>query len=233
MVDVHSHLIYGVDDGVKTLEESMKMILAAKENGYQTLVVTPHYIEDSIYSSSSIENSKIILKIEEELLRQNIDVKICLGNEFMLSNNVLELLEKNEIKTLNNSKYLLTELSQTMSSDYIIDKIDLLISKNIIPIIAHPERYDFIDLQQYKEMVSHGALLQMNLGSLLGTYGKHVKKRARLLIKNNLIYIVGSDTHRKDNFSYLLKTKKIVSKLMPNIVDDIFYNNPIKILEDN
>lgn len=232
MVDIHSHLIYGVDDGVVNLEESINLIKDASNNGYKTLVITPHYIEDSIYSSPAIENSKIILKIEEELLLQNIDVKVHLGNEVMLSNNVLELLEKKEISTLNNSRYLLIELSETMNHDYIIDKIDTLLSKDIVPIIAHPERYDFIDLNQCKEFVNQGALLQMNLGSLLGTYGKHVKKRARLLIKNNLIYLVGSDTHRKDNFSYLLKTKKIVHKLMPNIVEDIFYNNPIKILED-
>ncbi len=233
MVDLHNHLIYGVDDGVKSLDESIKMILAAKENGYSALIITPHYIEDSIYSSSVKQNSEILFTIKEELKNQNIDIELYLGNEFMLSNNVLDLLEEKEISTLNSSRYLLVELSQNMKYDYLVDKIDLLIKKGIVPIIAHPERYDFLELQQFKEFVNHGALLQLDAGSLLGAYGKHAKKRARLLIKANLIYVVSSDTHRKENFSYLSKTKKIVNKIMPSVVEDIFEINPRKILRNN
>jgi protein-tyrosine phosphatase len=160
MVDLHSHLIYGVDDGVINLEQSINMIKAASANNYKCLITTPHYIEDSIYSSAVNKNMEIIKNIEEALVRENIDIKMYLGNEVMFSNNILDLLVKQEIIKLNNSRYLLIELPENISYDTLIDKIDLLISKDIVPIIAHPERYDYIGIDDLKEFVSHGALFR-------------------------------------------------------------------------
>ncbi len=232
MIDLHSHLVYGVDDGVKNLEDSIRMIKAAYDSGYKYLITTPHYIEDSIYSSPVIKNRQIVDIIKNELEKQNIDIKIYLGNEVMFSNNILELLEKKEITTLNDSRYMLIELPENIKIDTVIDKVDLLIKKSIIPVIAHPERYDYITIEQLKEIVDHGALLQINMGSVLGTYGRNVKKRVRSLLNQKLVHVVGSDTHSSDNFYYLSKARNEVYKIMPDIVEEIFSVNPGKILNN-
>ncbi len=232
MVDLHSHLIFGTDDGVTNLEDSIKMILAAFNRGYKALIITPHYIEDSIYSSNVFDNTKLMKVIQKEIREQNIDIKIYLGNELMYSNNILELLDKKEITTLNKSRYLLMELYVNIRYESLIDKIDVLINKGIVPIIAHPERYDYITIEQFTEMVEHGALLQMNTGSILGIYGRSVKKRLRLLLKNDLIHIASSDNHSTDNFCYTMESKMAVSKILKN-VDKIFIDNPLKILKNH
>lgn len=233
MIDLHSHLVYGVDDGVKNLEESILMIKAAYDNGYRYLITTPHYIEDSIYSSPFIKNKAIIELIQNELSLNNIDVKLLLGNEVMFTNNILELLDSGEIAKLNNSRYLLIELPESIVIDTLVDKIDSLINKGIVPVIAHPERYDYIEIDILKTLVNHGALLQMNLGSILGKYGKKVKKRSQKLLKQRLIHVVGSDTHGKDNFCYQVEARKVVNKIDPIMVELIFNINPGKIVNND
>ena len=157
-VDIHSHILYGIDDGSKSLEESKEIIKQHIEMGFKDIVVTPHYIENSDYITNNEEKEKILKTLKKEFN----DINLYLGNEVFINNNIEELLNNNEISTINGSKYLLIELPLHNKIKNATDIIYELRIKGIIPIIAHPERYEFVQKNpdSVDELIEEGAILQ-------------------------------------------------------------------------
>ena len=110
MIDIHSHILPGIDDGSKSFEESMELIRSASSNGVTDIIATPHYIVGSDYMINNEEKRKLLLKLKKQIKKEEIPINLYLGNEVFVENNMLELRKKKEITTLHNSKYLLFEL---------------------------------------------------------------------------------------------------------------------------
>lgn len=229
MIDIHSHLLFGVDDGSRTLEESVHVIKKLYEVGYTDIILTPHYINDSTYVSTREENLDVLKRLKVGLIRNNVNVNLYLGNEIYIDSEIANLLKNNIISSLNDTKYLLIELPMSGENEIYYDVFLDLINMGYKVILAHPERYisfqkDFNKVYELKEL---GVLLQSNVGSVLGDYGRGAKKTIKRLLKENLITFMGTDIHHnKEEYIFVEKAKKKMSKyLTQKQIDNIFENN--------
>lgn len=236
MIDIHSHLLFGVDDGSRTLEESVHVIKKFSEVGYTDIILTPHYINDSTYVSTREENLDVLKRLKVGLIRNNVNVNLYLGNEIYIDSEIANLLKNNIISSLNDTKYLLIELPMSGENEIYYDIFLDLINMGYKVILAHPERYisfqkDFNKIYELKEL---GVLLQSNVGSILGDYGRGAKKTIKRLLKENLITFMGTDIHHnKEEYTFVLKAKKKMGKyLTQKQINNIFENNAKVLLND-
>ena len=236
MIDIHSHLLFGVDDGSRTLEESVHVIKKLSEVGYTDIILTPHYINDSTYVSTREENLDVLKRLKVGLIRNNVNVNLYLGNEIYIDSEIANLLKNNIISSLNDTKYLLIELPMSGENEIYYDIFLDLINMGYKVILAHPERYisfqkDFNKIYELKEL---GVLLQSNVGSVLGDYGRGAKKTIKRLLKENLITFMGTDMHHnKEEYTFVLKAKKKMGKyLTQKQINNIFENNAKVLLND-
>ena len=234
-IDIHTHVLFGVDDGSKTLNESIEIIKYLRNLGIYDIILTSHYIKDTKYQSNVTDRLKKIEELKEKLIDINIDVNIYLGNEVFMCDEVVELYKKNEIATLNNSKYMLVELPLANYFRNCNNILCELAEIGIVPIMAHPERYRFIqkDKKRIFEILEYGCLLQCNIDSLIGKYGGEAKKITKWLLKNNLVSFVATDTHKVSNSKELEKAYKKLKKIVgEDIYTKLVYDNPKKILDN-
>lgn len=206
MIDIHSHLLYGVDDGSKSIEESIITLSNLYKIGIESVILTPHYIEDSAYNSEVKENKKRIKILENELKKNNIDINLYLGNEIYISDNILELLKEKKITSLNNSKYLLIELPMSGEYNNYIEIFKELILKGYVVVLAHPERYISFqkDFSLILELNKIGVKFQCNIESILQKYGKGSYKTIKKIAKNKMITFLATDIHNnKKDYSYI------------------------------
>ncbi len=236
MIDIHSHLLFGVDDGSRTLEESVHVIKKLSEVGYTDIILTPHYINDSTYVNTREENLDVLKRLKVGLIRNNVNVNLYLGNEIYIDSEIANLLKNNIISSLNDTKYLLIELPMSGENEIYYDIFLDLINMGYKVILAHPERYisfqkDFNKIYELKEL---GVLLQSNVGSVLGDYGRGAKKTIKRLLKENLITFMGTDIHHnKEEYTFVLKAKKKMGKyLTQKQINNIFENNAKVLLND-
>lgn len=237
MIDIHCHLLNGVDDGSKTIEESIEIIKNAVSKGVSDIILTPHFILDTKYNLEPKQINEKFLKLKEEVEKNNIKVNLYIGNEVFIENDLDKLYQENKFNTLNNSKYLLFEFSMNNYYNGILDLLFKLKSIGIEPIIAHPERYSFIQNNPLilNDLVSHGAKLQLDLGSYYNKYGKRAKSIFTLIIKKHMASFIATDTHHKTDEMYnqISNIKKDLEKyISPEEIDDLLINNPRKIINN-
>lgn len=231
--DLHCHLLPGIDDGSSSIEESIETLRRAEKEGVSEIVLTPHYIENTRYNCNNKNKLELFKKLKKEMSKKDINIKLYLGNENYMSMNFIELLENNEIMTINNSRYLLLEFPLNQIYKNSKECLYELVTKGYVPILAHPERYR--DFQKNPSLVEEytrmGVLLQGNYKSLLGKYGSKAKKTLKILLKKDLITFLGSDMHHTDDYEIekaLKKVKRIVKD--ENRVEDISFNNFDKVI---
>lgn len=235
IIDIHTHLLPGIDDGTKNIEESIETINYLAKNGITDIVITPHYIQGTNYKANELTRDNLLRELQTKLKSVNSDVNLYLGNEVYICENIIDLLECHEISTLNDSRYMLIELPLTGYINNLSNILWELTSYGIIPIIAHPERYQFLQKNKDRvtELLEFNCLLQCNVDSLTGKYGKKAKKLMKWFLKNNLVHFIATDTHYIEdsnelNWSYR-KLKKLVGETR---YQELTYNNQIKALED-
>lgn len=234
MTDIHNHLLFGIDDGSRSLEESVEVLRGMYEYGYKNVILTPHYIKDTNYNSSVKNNYKLLKKLKEALYQNNIDIKLYLGNEIYIDDDIYELIKNGEIYSLNATEYLLIELP--MSGEYpgYEEIFKDLISKGCKIILAHPERYltfqknfDYIyDLEKI------GVYFQSNLDSLLGKYGEKAKVTLKRLLKEKKVAFLATDIHhKKHNYKDWDNARDIALKYINEKEYDYLVNkNPSKLI---
>lgn len=213
MRDLHSHFLYGVDDGSRNLDETLAMLKNATLNGVTDIVFTPHFIEESKYQSLPIDNKIILEKIKEEL---DEEINLYLGNEVYINKNILKYYKEKKLTTINDSRYMLIEIPMHSKINEVKSIFFELLSEGITPILAHPERYEpyYKDYEFFYSLRKMGVLMQINFASLNGVYGRHAKYMAKNLLKLNLISFVGSDIHRDDKrFDGLKKATNTIYRL--------------------
>lgn len=233
MFDLHSHLLPNIDDGSRSMEESVEIIKMAYLYGVREIFVTPHFLLGS-YDTDNDGKTKLFEELKRKVKEQNIPVSLYLGNEVFVENNLLELLKENKIKTLNNSRYLLFEIPRLDSYNGLLELIFELKSHGIEPVLAHPERYKMLidHLDYAKDLKEHGAYFQCNLGSFTGVYGNKVKKCAKLLLKHHCIDFLGSDIHHTNHchYKHLKAVHHLLKKyLKKDEIENILYKNAIKV----
>ena len=236
MIDIHSHILNEVDDGSVSLENSIEILKKAEEAGFTDIILTPHFIE-GYYENIKSEISPKIKNLKQAAYNENIEVALYHGNEIFLSENSPKLVYDCKAATLANTRYVLFEVPFTTKMMNLEEILNQLIEMGCIPILAHPERFSFIqeDPSSLIKLLKMGVLAQSNYGSFVGMYGKEAKKTAEILLENRLIQFLGSDTHRQGHIYQNID--KIIKKL-ESITDDSKYiydlttNNPKCVLED-
>ena len=239
--DLHSHILYGIDDGSKTIEESIVLLKEMEKAGTKELILTPHYIENSKYNANNRSKEALFRQLKKKAKEEKINIDLYLGNEVFFSNNMIELIKKGEIKTLNKSKYLLFEFPMTRFYNNSLEVINQLVSNGYIPVLAHPERYT--EFQKNPNLVieylKSGVLLQGNFTSLFGKYGRHSRKVLKLYLKNKWITFIGSDAHHEvayDNKKLekmllkITKDKEYTEELLSKNFDKVINNEDIGII---
>ena len=233
MIDTHSHILFGIDDGARNINESINILKKASNNGITDIILTPHYVPNSKYNCNNQDKQRLLNNLKEELIKNNIDINLYLANEVYLDLEISNLLE-NDISTINGSRYILIELPMNRKTDILEDVIYDLNELNIIPIIAHPERYTayYKDYAFFQDLIDKGCLLQGNVGSLYNNYGIKAKRMLKGLLKKRMISVMGSDIHHETSNIYEKNISKDLSKLLKDksYVEDILVNNARKIL---
>ncbi len=217
MVDIHTHILYGVDDGSDSKEVSKYLLDQAKANNITKILLTPHQNEET----NNIEElkSKFDSFIEEF---KDYGIEFYLGSEIYYYDKMLDDLDNNKLLTLNNTKYVLLEFSTLIETDIKGIVYDTFM-RGYNPIIAHIERYTYLKLEDYYEIKGQGALIQVNSKSFLN---KAYKKQLKYLLKNNLIDFISSDCHGKNRDIDFVEAKALISKKYPEQYDRLFNDIP-------
>lgn len=194
--DMHSHILPGIDDGADTIETSLNLIRGMKELGYQKLIATPHIMWDMYKNTPAIIKEKLQI-VRDAVKQEGIDITIEAAAEYFLDEHVEELLQKQEpLLTISENK-VLVEFSMAFPSMNIKGILFEMQLQGYQPIIAHPERYIYLqsDKTFYDELRDLGCIFQLNLLSLSGYYGRGVNELAQYLLKNNFYTLAGTDLH--------------------------------------
>lgn len=214
MADMHSHLLPGIDDGAKNIDESIEMIEALKAIGYKQLLCTPHVMHD-FYNNSTETITTELKNLQEALQQKNILINIGAAAEYYFDEELTKRLIKKDLLSFGkNSKYLLFEFSYFNEHQGVFDGVTNIIKEGYTPVLAHPERYPYYsdELNKYYELKGLGLHFQINLMSLTGHYGESAKRAAEFLIEKGLVEFVGTDIHRighMDQIKKVLKNKHL------------------------
>ena len=201
--DCHSHLLPGIDDGVKTEEETWRILDEMERQGVRKIWLTPHVMEDMSNKTVTLQQKFLSLK-----QKYQGKVELALAAEYMLDNLFEERLEKDDLLPLEEGKrYLLVETSYFNPPMGLLSILQRIQKKGYYPLLAHPERYEYMQMADYKALQQVGVAFQLNIPSLAGMYGRHVQKKAEALQEAGMYTLHGNDTHSLIFFQNLLNEK--------------------------
>ena len=205
-VDIHSHILPGIDDGAKNIDDSIKLISEMKKLGFSKIIGTPHTYTGLFNNThESIENA--YNKLEQNL---QCDIEISYASEYLLDNNIVKNAKSKNLLCLMNN-FVLVEMSYLSSPLNLYDIIFEIKVNGYTPVLAHPERYVFLfkNFKEYSKLKKTGCKFQLNLLSITGYYGRSVLENSEKLLKNNLIDYVGSDIHNMKHINQFKNKVKI------------------------
>ena len=233
MVDIHCHLLYGVDDGAGTIEESVAMLGEAKEQGIQAMILTPHYRHGMFaYPKEEIEEHFMLLKPYAEKL----GIALALGTEYHVNSRIVEAFKGGRCRTLAGSCYVLTEYSHDSELSYLEQMTETLVRHGYIPVLAHVERYACMtqDLENVRRLRELGGWIQINADAVLGLDGMTAKRFCRKLLKEELADVVASDCHGiKRRACHMAGCyERIARKYAESYAERLMTHNPARILEN-
>ena len=196
-IDIHIHILPGIDDGAKSLHESTDMAKAYAELGVTRLVATPHFIPGTAWAAGRDKIAAKIKELQEHLTKNNIDLKIFPGMEIAYHKKLIDRLEKGLLQPLGTSDTYLLEPSFNDSYDDLLECAKQIMMQGSGAILAHPERISSFQEtpEPLLQLVEEGLQVQLNMGSLLGKFGESSKKMAMYLIEENSVHFLASDAH--------------------------------------
>ncbi|MEK5361894.1 tyrosine-protein phosphatase [Peribacillus castrilensis] len=207
MIDLHCHILPGVDDGSPDMQESIVMAKRAVEAGITHIFATPHHLNER-YVNVKDDIIDCVFELNECLQQENIPLSVHPGQELRIHRELFVSLEKGEVLTLDNTnKYLLLELPSGHVPSYTQELIYELLLKGITPIIVHPERNkELIENHNLLfKLVQEGALTQLTSDSIIGIFGKNVKSFSKKIIENNLTHFIATDAHNVTSRGFTLQ----------------------------
>ncbi len=222
LVDLHSHLIPGIDDGSKSLDESVALIEAIKSLGYKKLITTPHIMFDN-YQNTRETVLYGLQKLQEETLIRGISIELEAAAEYYVDEGFIELIQKKELLAIGN-RYILFETSYTHRPYQLEEIIFEIGTAGYVPLLAHPERYRYIKNreEEYGALKELGVEFQVNINSLSGYYGRVAQENTLFLSENGLIDFLGSDTHN------LHQVQNLAKVFISDEYKKVYLNNTIR-----
>ncbi len=218
--DWHSHILPGVDDGIKSFEESLEVLRAYENLGVKTIWLTPHIMED--YPNTTSDLKRVFEELKD---KWNGGVEIKLASENMLDSLFQQRLDEGDLLPIGDSStHLLVETSYfnpPFGMEGLLEKIK---RRGYFPLLAHPERYRYMDEKDYRSLKAAGIKFQINYTSLVGTYGETARKKAEWLLNQGMVDAIGSDLHKLG--SYLATIEQSPKKM--SVV-----NNLLEVIKNN
>ena len=221
--DIHSHILPGIDDGSPDIETSIQLLRSLSDAGINKFICTPHVIGDMYHNNPQTINDALS-RLKKAVSQNGMAVEINAAAEYMMDDHFMELLRRKEPLLTLTKNYILTELSYSTAPQK-LEQISFEIHiNNYQPLMAHPERYPYYhkNYNAYYRMKELGFLLQVNLLSLTGYYGKTVAKAAKFILDNKLADFVGTDLHHFNHLQVLTDMKSI--KIFEQYLGDKMYN---------
>lgn len=238
MTDIHVHILPGLDDGAPDIQEAIQMARLASENGVHKMAATPH-------ANRELEGGKEMTgpfwksfgELKQELAQQQIHLELVPGVEVFFTEDLPQAIKAGEVLSLNHSRYYLVEFPFSIHPGRLWQNVQSLLQMpDVIPVIAHPERYSCVqkDPELIYELVMDGVLTQINKGSITGKFGKKVYRAAMQLLEHNLAGCVASDAHSATvRTPYLLDARAILEKYYSREYAELLLEeNPEKILQN-
>lgn len=237
-VDIHCHLLPGLDDGSSCMEETLDMARLALKSGVSMIAVTPHSYGNG-YAGFDPDYHYLIRysldSLRERLAENGLPLKVVSGMEIMAHEQMVDFLREGLMLTLNDTRYVLVEFPFDENPRYVRRMLDELLAEGFLPIVAHPERYFFVQDQpdQVEAWLNAGALVQTNKGSPLGYFGSRAKKCADKLLSYGMIQAIASDAHsayqRTPHFGEI--SAYLTERYSPELARRLLDTNPRAILQ--
>lgn len=204
--DLHCHILPGVDDGIPTMKDALNVLAYYEQVGIREVWLTPHVLEDMPNTTANLR-----LRYEELQREYNGGITLHLAAENMVDGQFfLERLEADDVLTIGNQgDHLLIEFSYLQPPLHFFDTIKKIQEKGLTPILAHPERYSYMSIEEYQLLKKKGCKLQMNVTSLIGAYGSRVQKKAQAMLSMGLYDFCGTDLHSLCSFKQAAQQKKL------------------------
>jgi len=232
-IDIHNHMLYGVDDGAKSIEESLALLADAKAQGARTVIFTPHYRHGMFkYPTEQIKANFNQIKVAAK----DIGIDLFLGCEYHVNSNIIEAFRTGRCETLAESDYVLTEYSYETEYAYIVEYTQRLLSAGYYPVIAHVERYKCFAKKPSlcAEISAMGAMVQINADSALGLAGWQMERLCKKMLKNRWVDIIASDTHDSgERACHMGQCRKMIEKKYgADYAQQLFIKNPERIINN-
>lgn len=234
MIDIHSHILYGLDDGAQNLEQMIEMARQAVRDGITAIIATPHH-RDGTYDNPPEVIGPKVLEANEILQKENIPLTVLPGMEIHVYGEVVEDLKQGKLMTYNNkNRHILLELPHDHVPRYLDQLVFDLQLQGYIPIIPHPERNKEIagNLELLYRMVKRGALAQLTAASVAGKFGKKIQKCCFEMIKHHYIHFIATDAHNVGNRGFVLQEAyETIRKKFGDDYVDLFLESAEKLAE--
>ena len=232
--DMHCHLLYGVDDGPKEMEQTLEMLRQEYADGVRTVYLTPHYRKKMFECPVDVivqHFEQLQARVREEIP----DLQLRLGCEIHVNMDVVEGIKSGRCLTMGGTEFVLLEFSEASEKKYILERCGTVMNKGYAPIIAHAERYAAIrkDMELLQKLVNMGVYIQMDADSIIGEDGFMLKRFCKKAMQRDLLHFVGSDAHDlKDRKVNIGKCADYIEKTMgTDYRDQIMRINPMEIVE--
>lgn len=213
MTDWHCHILPGVDDGFRSLEDSLEALSRYESLAVSEVWLTPHVMEDVPSTTEALKN-----RFSELCDAYKGPLRLYLAAEYMMDNLFERRLRDRDLLPLGTEgKHLLVETSYYNPPAGLVEILKSIKTAGYFPVLAHPERYMYMDMEDYSALMDSGVRLQLNLCSLVGMYGKEVQKKAFRLLRKGYFSIVGTDLHRLSQLDFLTKTRRLPGNIFKNL----------------
>ena len=237
-IDIHNHIAWNVDDGIETKENANLALINAYKDDIHELIVTPHFVPGRQNKEDVIAINARICDLQ--LLGQNHGIKIHHGSEVFLNDDYLEMIDQDLCNTLADSSYLLCEFDVRKDIKYneeAEDKLYELYIRELIPVVAHVERYfhSELDLHRVQDWIDSGYVIQVNRTSFIGSHGKQAQDNAFQLLRAGMVHVIASDAHRTSG-SRILQLSDVYDIVKDEVGEAnaqlLFYKNPKHIINN-
>ena len=237
MIDIHAHILPGLDDGARDIRETIEMLSMAAKSGITDIIATPHCNLQGVYDNYYNHRYKEIFReVEEAIAEHEIPIRIYTGGEIFATVDLPYLMKSINMLTLNGSRYMLVEFDFDDDVDFANEILEQISDLGVCPVIAHPERYFFIqqDRSIAVEWTEKGYVLQCNKGSFSGRFGNRCAVTAYELLERGLVSVIASDAHSsKQRTPIMMDTyEDLLGGFDADYLDVLFEENPRRILND-
>jgi protein-tyrosine phosphatase len=232
--DIHNHTLAAVDDGAKSEQMMYRMLDAAYADGTRILCLTPHF-HPGFFGDNRNASEDSFQKLQSYAAQHCPHMQLYLGNELRYSPNCDHWLREGLCRTLNGTAFILVDFAADALSLQIRRGLEQLLSMGYVPVLAHAERYSRLSVAAIRDFHRNGIRIQINAGSLTGSFGWRARLRAKRLLSEHLVCTVASDGHNLKERPPLLSESYLVAKKLtdPRYADRIFFHNAKNLLENN